>query len=405
MSSKYHGLPDIDTAPDIFETPDEPTVVVQPDPSYDDAPTKPPASELIDASALPARRQAGKVFLRASRKGASFTFRPTHASSSDTDSDAGGGIRETPAARVRRLRVEIAEVERELAAPRPPVLAATGPPTQRPDIDLVGEVAALRARVEGLDVEPRASQWRDRLGHVNEPRVQGDEVGSVREADGKASLTEVDRRLARLEEVVGPSNYGLSDDQASPLLPTLARLDHLASLLSQPRHLDAISRRVKLLLVELDRAAAASASATRRAPSTPALGADRDRKGGAGGGGGREAGSSAGALALSPAEHASLDHVFALLPRLDPLLPILAPLLNRLKSLATLHAEAGATTDALRKLQTGKRRVADEVNELRDVVDGLRMGVEESARGVERNWDAVEQRIKALDERIKALSA
>lgn len=42
-----------------------------------------------------------------------------------------------------------------------------------------------------------------------------------------------------------------------PLLPLVTRLNSQLALLTQPRHLDSISRRLKLLLSDLDRVSAA----------------------------------------------------------------------------------------------------------------------------------------------------
>jgi nuclear migration protein JNM1 len=106
MNSKYQGLPDIvsiaveldsrnrscrfkDTAPDIFETADEPEPPLRPvgplslfstarrrmltmgqndnGIAEDDAPPK-PTSEAIDSSGLPARRKAERVFGRGTRR-------------------------------------------------------------------------------------------------------------------------------------------------------------------------------------------------------------------------------------------------------------------------------------------------------------------------------------------------
>lgn len=70
MTTKYRGLPDIDTAPDVFETTDEPEIVLKPSdvrPGDEDSVLK-PVSEDIDAGGLPPRRKAERVFARGTRK-------------------------------------------------------------------------------------------------------------------------------------------------------------------------------------------------------------------------------------------------------------------------------------------------------------------------------------------------
>lgn len=160
------------------------------------------------------------------------------------------------------------------------------------------------------------------------------------------------------------------------------RLDHILSLLTQPRHLDAISRRVKLLLVDMDRAAAAAKrnpTSTTSPDKTPS------------------------SVTLSPTEHAQLDSLFALLPRLDPLLPIIPPLLNRLQSLSGLHAEAADVMDGLRRLQSDEGDSAEEIRDLQRLASSVQDGLTESVKGIERNWTGIEARLTSLEERLKSL--
>lgn len=157
-------------------------------------------------------------------------------------------------------------------------------------------------------------------------------------------------------------------------------MDHVLNVLTQPRHLDSISRRVKLLVVELERAS----STSRRTGSAPTSAAP----GGSG---------------ISAAEQEALQSLFALLPRLDPLIPIIPPLLARLRSLSTLHAEALGIAADLRELQSADRTVSDEERELSAIVKGVQTGVTEALNSIANNWEATQGRIEALDKRVAAL--
>lgn len=108
-------------------------------------------------------------------------------------------------------------------------------------------------------------------------------------------------------------------------------------------------------------------------------------------------------MTLSAEEYASLQSLFAVLPRLDPLIPILDPLLARLRSLAGLHAEAAEVADSLRKLQSEEKRSTEEISELQAVVKAVQEGLVDNAQGVERNWKGLDARMKSLDERIRKL--
>lgn len=159
--------------------------------------------------------------------------------------------------------------------------------------------------------------------------------------------------------------------------------DHLLSLLTQPRHLDAISRRVKLLLVDLDRAA----TAARRQGASTASVQPMDKN-----------------VALSQADYNSLQSLFGLLPRLDPLVPIVPLLLSRLQSLAGLHAAAGEIADSLIRLQNGDKGEGAELQELTAAVEGVQHGLDDATRQVTTNWTGVETRLKDLEARLQKLN-
>lgn len=172
--------------------------------------------------------------------------------------------------------------------------------------------------------------------------------------------------------------------QSSPLVTTLNKHDHLLTLLTQPRHLDAISRRVKLLLVDLDRAAAAARRQPSGAAAQPAPG---DKT-----------------VTLSPSDYNSLQSLFAILPRLDPLLPIVPPLLARLQSLSGLHAAASEVADGLSKLKELDKKSGEEVKQLQGVVDGVQKGLDEAGKAIVTNWEGLERRMKDLEARVDALN-
>ncbi|ADV21359.1 dynactin 2 [Cryptococcus gattii E566] len=421
MTTKYRGLPDIDTAPDVFETTDEPETVLKPSdvrPGDEDSVLK-PVSEDIDAGGLPSRRKAERVFARGTRKPelSALSFRPRlpplyrYASSSSSDTDEETRLpRETPAARLRRLKAELSEVEAEVgsssssktlsvshersgAGKRRSVL----PPRQ--PVDVVSELASVRERLEriefnGLDVgqteavgtEP-SSEWRERLdklvaaenyseeGKVAQPTAVGQQDGS---------LSDIDKRLAVLEQAVGPIT-GRLDQTSSPLVPTLNKHDHLLTLLTQPRHLDAISRRVKLLLVDLDRAAAAS---RRTGPGGAAIPQQSSEKAFTN-------------LSLTQGEYTQLQSLFSILPRLDPLLPILTPLLARLRSLSALHSEASEIAVSLQGLQSRDKKNAEEIKELEEVVKSVQTGLDDAIGVIKKNWEGLENRMKGLEQRLK----
>jgi nuclear migration protein JNM1 len=187
-------------------------------------------------------------------------------------------------------------------------------------------------------------------------------------------------------------------------------MDHLMTLLTQPRHLDAISRRIKLLLKDLDRAHTSSKSGGSKRQS---MGGD---SGGAGLGllspnlpGGPSLSPSVGGAApagettLTPAQGQKLDQVFQLIPRLQPLLPLLPHLLARLRSLSDLHESAATFDETLRRLEQSSARLASAHQETETVIDRLDSSIRGNEEMIEANFRALGGRVGDIRRRLAAL--
>lgn len=197
-----------------------------------------------------------------------------------------------------------------------------------------------------------------------------------------------------------PSGYFQSSTQSPPILQTLGRLDHLLTLLSQPRHLDSISRRVKVLVTDLERLH----------DSRKKLGDTRPLSVALSGGMTAVVGDSSAVHSLSPATDGSaaiapdtlqkIDALFALLPRLDPLLPLTPRLLSRLRSLSSLHASAATFDSTLSGVREEVRRLGEGESGLREVLEGLEASMAENDAKVKGNLSGLEERIGRLIERM-----
>lgn len=125
---------------------------------------------------------------------------------------------ESRLARLRRLQVEIAELESETSneqtsalANAPPARPSVLPP--RSKVDVVGQLSHLRTRLTlvsestdgGTPSPPQRpdADWPERLRRLEAvPPVSTSSPAPV-EDDAHPSIGEVDRRLASLEELVG----------------------------------------------------------------------------------------------------------------------------------------------------------------------------------------------------------
>ncbi|GAA5896187.1 hypothetical protein JCM8208_007553 [Rhodotorula glutinis] len=275
------------------------------------------------------------------------------------------------------------------------------------------ESAGLLARL-GAPQETRAAPAGEERGAVV---GEGDKAATGGRGDvGEGAL---ERRVAELELALGASGADVSESSPhpSPLLPTLSRLEHLVTLLTQPRHLDSISRRVKVLVQDLERIHDSRRKLGDSRPLNVALaGGMTLATGGGGGGPGAASSSSAAAVpgaasstsasggGLPPDAAQQLSSLSALLPRIDPLVPLAPRLLARLRSLSALHARAASFGDELGAVRDEVRRLAEADQGLGEVLRGLEGSVEGNEERTRANLESVERRLEDVVRRLEALS-
>jgi nuclear migration protein JNM1 len=166
-----------------------------------------------------------------------------------------------------------------------------------------------------------------------------------------------------------------------PLLPLITRLNNQLQILTQPRHIDSISRRLKLLLSDLDRATAAqhrdNSRSHRRHPS-------QNQE--------------------EPSVSPVADQLLPLLNRLSPSLPHIPHILTRLRTLSALHASAGEFQSSLELLEEDQKRMHERLEELKDAVETVESSMQENRGLVNRNVSGLEERLGGLLARLQLLS-
>lgn len=201
----------------------------------------------------------------------------------------------------------------------------------------------------------------------------------------------------------------------SSLLSSVARLDHLLTLLTQPRHLDSVSRRVKVLVSDLERIHEARRKLGDTRPLNVALsgtmtlstGSDESSSGRSGADAAREGTdrSGKGGAALPPDALQKIDALFSLLLRLDPLLPLAPRLVARLQSLASLHSTAASFGESLADLRGRVDALGESEEGLKEVVDGLEKSFEQNEARVQGNMEAMNKRVEDIVRRLDRLAA
>lgn len=113
------------------------------------------------------------------------------------------------------------------------------------------------------------------------------------------------------------------------------------------------------------------------------------------------AGSSA--TTLTPAQSQKLEQALQLVPRLQPLLPLLPHLLARLRSLSDLHEAAASFDGTLRGLEQSNARLAAAQKEADAVIGRLEGSIKGNEAMIEGNFRALGARVSEIRRRLAAL--
>lgn len=188
----------------------------------------------------------------------------------------------------------------------------------------------------------------------------------------------------------------------APILNTLARVEHQLQLLTQPRHLDTISRRVKLLVNDLERVHEARRKIGDTRPLNVALSSGISISTGpagllppAGSGGSEQP--------LPPDALQKIDSLFTLLPRIEPLVPLTPHLVNRLQSLSGLHAASQTFSSDLQAAEGSLDGLNQSEGLLRELLDGFRDSLESNQQTVKSNMETLAGRVDELLSRLDKL--
>lgn len=184
-------------------------------------------------------------------------------------------------------------------------------------------------------------------------------------------------------------------------------METVISLLAQPAYLDSAGRKVKLLLADLGKASALASTSSGQIATT----AMQHRRGISsthqpGQPRGDQPGEPSRKLDMAtPDDLEKLDTLYSLIPRIDPLIPIIPPLLTRLRSLASLHANASSFAQTIEQLESQTHETAQREGELERVLQRVEEGLRTNAKAVERNWASLEGRVGDLVGRLEKLHA
>ena len=148
------------------------------------------------------------------------------------------------------------------------------------------------------------------------------------------------------------------------------------TLLTQPRHLDGISRRLKLLNTEIERTY----------ENKNKLNDDENEK-----------------SVTNNNIYNKVEYLFNLLERVEDLIPITPLLLNRLKTLSDLHQNSTEVFNDLQNLKKLNNNFNNELNLLQNGLNTLDKTLNENSTTTNNNVKLILSRIDSLSQRLNNL--
>ncbi|KAK4075485.1 uncharacterized protein Triagg1_4606 [Trichoderma aggressivum f. europaeum] len=419
LNRKYAALPDLDSAPDIYETPeltdDNSTVpttaarTLSDDEFYgvddetqnisrsrlriDEARTRFSPATIDISGADFSDRVDGK---RRSYKASSRRQRILQDGTEELGDLSDDDDVESLERKIARLKREVEETKDEYAKRKG--ASAGGDDGSPGDLRLESLSQTLddlsrRSGITGIQkIDPTSSSTGEAVTGSLEagPTYTITYAPTYEQTHALAKAADFDRRLLILERSLGISSSSISEAGEGGLpraiLPTLDSLEKQISTLSQAStaNLDTISRRVRALATEQDKLneSREKAKALRE-----------------------ELGKHAGSPPADTSEQeAKINALYAILPTIENLTPILPPLLDRLRSLRAIHADAATASQTLDQIEKQQAEITTEIKLWKDGIEKLEETVNNGDKVMKTNVEVMEGWVKDLEQRLEKLA-
>ncbi|KAK4520403.1 retrograde regulation protein 2 [Mucor velutinosus] len=454
MSSKYSTLPDIDDQPDVYETPDSTDNVTNV--SYENQSSDEDDNENVVKSRVSvkdaANRFKGSIVdstdtdfsdrLTRRKKAMYRTYvkRPPAMETNEYEIlPKNLSLDETPLQKLRRLMYEVQELNDEMEKAKEPADAKE----TISQSDILSQIAYLQSDLVrmnqqigddglsqksnyGKSIEDAKSLIKQLEAFKNIPATTASDKKeesdtAVSEKSDKndmvtyelfytpetakmqkeSKLSDIDERIAKIEKLVG-SNAGQALDElpqnlaSTSLVNSLSKLEQQVLVLAQPRQLEMVARRVKVLNSDLDRLNELKSS--RKDTSSLGFGLSSAIN--------PQNTPSANEAANKDSNdnEAKINKLFATLEKVDPLLNLTPALLTRLKALQTLHTEAASFGKSVKVISEEQTRMTDELKSLTTTCDLLNQSLKENDESINNNIKVIDDRMTDLIQRMTALS-
>ncbi|KAM0341015.1 hypothetical protein ACHAPU_010247 [Fusarium lateritium] len=423
LNRKYAALPDLDSAPDIYETPeltdDNSTVPTTTAPTHSDdefydvederpgisrsrlridearsrfLPTNVDANGVDFSDRVDGKRKSYKASSRRQRILQDGTQELGDLSDDDDD--------ESLERRIARLKREVEEAKSEYLKRKTESQAQEGDEDEGPSDDrltslgqVLDEISKPVGRTTSVrvpkTVAPTSPEEKLEAPSGKDATYTVTYAPTYEQSHALAKATDFDRRLLMLEKGLG-INASLmpeagADGLPRAILPTLDSMNKQISTLSEAStaNLDAISRRVRTLAQEQDKLNDSREKAK-------SLREELGRNGST-------------AQSEESEQEAKINALYGILPTIENLTPLLPPLLDRLRSLRAIHADAATASDTLSRVEKQQAEMAAELKQWNEGLVKIEVAIKEGKVSVENNKQVMEEWVKDLEERIEDL--
>lgn len=323
-----------------------------------------------------------------------------------------GGEVETLEAKIARLKREVEECRLEARAEEDQEAAQ-----QENEGETKDAIEALSRLMSGLDSVPsgmkKKGHARTRSAYHDAPTIPPSSTTTEQQQEQDqqptdqttlTNITAFDSRLAAIESALGLSSLDSTTELSSltsPLLPTIALLDHQVATLTSATSLSALeaaSTRIHKLKTE---AAELSNLQSQQPPqsSTPASDVDEEDDSSSE----AERPTIPTPATLSPSDLKTLQSLYTLLPTLQSLSPLIPALTSRLRSLRTIHTAAFTAHTDLDGLEERQGEMEKELRMWREGLERVEEAVEGAEEQNEVNGKFVRGWVEELEGRVREL--
>ncbi|KAK9718740.1 hypothetical protein K7432_005285 [Basidiobolus ranarum] len=385
LPSKYSSLPDIDTEPEVYETPNIAPVKTQTNAEESDEESEPDNEDIIKSS-ITATEAAAKFksvceddedakrsVTRHRRAMYKAYVRSAILNRDEIESEI---ELETPRQKLRRLIYEVQELGEDITKDEQK--------DKENDVShssLLKQVQLLQSSLgrigQGLDKQVSSAETDSILSKLQSFTLDKDLTQRTEEENGKLSghletlnAIELEPRLKALEELVGKQS--IENETNQDLVSSVSQLSKQLNLFTAGPQLDVVERRVKMLQSELQHL-----SETQRKDTENTM--------------------------ISKESENRLERLHQVVEKIDPLVTLTPSLLTRLSSLQSLHLEVNHVAESIHLISQEQKKIEEDGSGLSEIFKNLEASLDENTITLQRNIETIDMRIGDLAERLHNL--